>query len=159
MPTPARNGVPVGETAKVGAVPVWREKRIDVTPASGNTVRSPPLPITKFAAAGVDASICRRTFSSSDVALWVVKTRCHGDIGQVELAWKPAHEIGHVAVHVRTEERRLDPVAGRVSNVGRDDEDVGRVLAEQLVGLDVQRVGRRLPRDLVDPGDLEVGQR
>ncbi len=60
-------------------------------------------------------------------------------------------------MHVRAEARRLDPLSGGVADVGRDDEDVDRVLAQELVGLDVQRVGRHFPRDLVDPGDLEVG--
>ena len=65
--------MPVAAGLNVGAVPTCREKTIDDTLAAGKTVRSPAEPITKSAGAGVDALICRRTCSSSAVALWVVK--------------------------------------------------------------------------------------
>ena len=55
-------------------MPVCREKAIELMLASGNTVRTPPAPRTKSAAAGVEALIWARTCSSSGVTLWVVKT-------------------------------------------------------------------------------------
>ena len=59
---------------------VWREKAIRADVASGNTVRTPPAPSLKSAAAGVDALICVRTCSSSVVTLCVVKSARGGDV-------------------------------------------------------------------------------
>jgi hypothetical protein len=52
----------------------------------------------------------------------------------------------------------LDLLAGRIPDISRDDEDIGRVLAQQLVGLDVERVRRHLPDNLVDPRHREVAE-
>src|SRR5437016_12145794 len=42
----------------------------------------------------------------------------------------------------------------RVEDAVGDDEEIARVLVEELVGLGVQRVGRRIPHDLVDAHDV-----
>ena len=63
-----------------------------------------------------------------------------------------------VAVAVAIEEVRERPASHRTSRrvedaVG-DDEEIARVLVEELVGLGVQRVGRRIPHHLVDAHDV-----
>ena len=50
--------------------------------------------------------------------------------------------------------RRLDAIAGRVANAIGDDERVAGVLVQHLVRPGVQRVGLRIPDDLVDADDL-----
>src|SRR2546427_3562839 len=42
----------------------------------------------------------------------------------------------------------------RVEDAVGDDEEIAPVLVEELVGLGVQRVGRRIPHDLVDAHDV-----
>jgi hypothetical protein len=51
---------------------------------------------------------------------------------------------------VAREPRRSEPHAVGAANPARDHEQVGRRLLELLVALDVQRVHRRFPDDLVD---------
>src|SRR3989442_10292833 len=46
------------------------------------------------------------------------------------------------------------PTSCRVPHAVGDDEEIARVLVEELVGLGVQRVGRRVPDDLVDADDV-----
>ena len=78
-------------------------------------------------------------------------------VGKAQPVGKAPHQLGHVLVQVAPERRRLDRVTGSVAHAGRDDEEVGRALPQQLIRLHVERVGCRLPRDLVDPGDRKVG--
>ena len=54
----------------------------------------------------------------------------HGDVVETQLAGQSANELGHVVMKVAPERRRLDRRTGRVAHAVRDDEDVGRVLAE-----------------------------
>ena len=53
-----------------------------------------------------------------------------GDVVETQLAGQSAHELGNVVMEVASERRRLDRRTGRVAHAVRDDEDVGRVLAE-----------------------------
>jgi len=48
----------------------------------------------------------------------------------------------------------LDRVAGGVAQARRDDEEIGRVLVEELVRLCVERRRRRVPDRLVDPSSV-----
>ena len=61
---------------------VCREKRIELMLESGNTVRTPPVPIRKSAAAGVEALIWFRICSSGAVMLCVVKRGRDRHVGE-----------------------------------------------------------------------------
>src|SRR5262249_43534304 len=78
----AATGTVRGENT--GAVSTWALKVISVTSANGKTVGVPPGPSWKVAGAGTDALISSRIFSSTAVALSVVKTlaatACEGGI-------------------------------------------------------------------------------
>ena len=89
--------------------------------------------------------------------LCVVNAVATADVGELQPVGEAPHQLGHVLVQVAPERRRLDRLTGRVAHAGRDDEEVGRALPQQLIRLDVERVGCRLPRDLVDPRDRMVG--
>ena len=63
-----------------------------------------------------------------------------------------------IAVAVTIEEVGERPAphrtSRRVEDAVGDDEEIARVLVEELVGLGVQRVGRRIPHHLVDAHDV-----
>jgi len=73
VPTPASAGITAFRLpgVKVGAVPVCRCQVIDVTVASENTVRSPPVPRLKFTA---PPGSCARIFFEIASIDCVVKT-------------------------------------------------------------------------------------
>ena len=66
--------------------------------------------------------------------------------------------LGVAVVQILEERGGLDRVPGAVLDAVRDDEQILGVLVEELVRLGVERVHRRLPDDLVDPGDGAVGE-
>src|SRR6266567_2313119 len=89
------------------------------------------------AAAGCELLICWRIFSSTAVAT-VIAVAVAVAIAIEKVLERPSS--------YRTS-RRVEDAVG-------DDEEIARVLVEELVGLGVQRVGRRIPHDLVDAHDV-----